>query len=105
MMTVRSEGQFNTVVYEEEDLYRNQTRRDIVLMNPKDIARMGLSEDQPVTVRSGTGQMQFIKVRPFDVRAGNCLMYCPEANVLVSKEVDPVSKTPSFKLTQVEIVA
>jgi len=33
----------NTVVYEEEDLYRNQTRRDIVLMHPDDIARFGLT--------------------------------------------------------------
>ena len=34
-MTVRSEGQFNTVVYEEEDLYRGQDRRDVILMNPR----------------------------------------------------------------------
>ena len=27
-MTLRSEGQFNTVVYEEEDRYRGQERRD-----------------------------------------------------------------------------
>ncbi len=33
-MTVRSEGQFNTVVYEEEDIYRGQERRDVILMNP-----------------------------------------------------------------------
>ena len=31
-MTVRSEGQFNTVVYEEEDIYRAQERRDVILM-------------------------------------------------------------------------
>ena len=33
LMTVRSEGQFNTVVYEEEDIYRGQERRDVILMN------------------------------------------------------------------------
>jgi anaerobic selenocysteine-containing dehydrogenase len=32
LMTIRSEGQFNTVVYEEEDLYRGNTRRDVVMM-------------------------------------------------------------------------
>jgi len=32
LMTLRSEGQFNTVVYEEEDLYRGNTRRDVVMM-------------------------------------------------------------------------
>src|SRR5262249_41215865 len=30
LMTVRSEGQFNTVVYEEEDIYRGQERRDVI---------------------------------------------------------------------------
>src|SRR5581483_1133298 len=33
LMTIRSEGQFNTVVYEEEDIYRGQERRDVILMN------------------------------------------------------------------------
>ncbi|MCY2967046.1 MAG: FdhF/YdeP family oxidoreductase, partial [Planctomycetota bacterium] len=39
MMTIRSEGQFNTVVYEDDDLYRGQERRDIILMNTADIVR------------------------------------------------------------------
>ena len=30
LITGRSEGQFNTVVYEEEDLYRGQDRRDVI---------------------------------------------------------------------------
>ena len=29
-MTLRSEGQFNTVVYEDEDVYRGNERRDVV---------------------------------------------------------------------------
>jgi molybdopterin-dependent oxidoreductase alpha subunit len=41
LMTIRSEGQFNTVVYEEEDIYRGQDRRDVILMNPEDIRRLG----------------------------------------------------------------
>ncbi len=42
-MTVRSEGQFNTVVYEEEDLYRGQERRDLILMHPEDLSRLGFT--------------------------------------------------------------
>ncbi|MFM8218535.1 MAG: molybdopterin dinucleotide binding domain-containing protein, partial [Planctomycetaceae bacterium] len=42
LMTIRSEGQFNTVVYEEHDLYRGQERRDVILMNAADVARLGL---------------------------------------------------------------
>lgn len=33
LMTLRSEGQFSTVVYEDEDLYRGNERRDVGMMN------------------------------------------------------------------------
>ncbi|MDA8563073.1 FdhF/YdeP family oxidoreductase [Mariniblastus sp.] len=98
LMTVRSEGQFNTVVYEEHDLYRGQDRRDVVLIHPDDVARLGLKHNQRVTVKSTTGEMKHIQVRSYtDIRAGNALMYYPEANVLVSRNVDPQSRTPAFK--------
>ncbi len=97
LMTVRSEGQFNSVVYEDEDLYRGQTRRDVVLMSPQDITALGLQADQPVRVRSTTGEMRYQRVRPFDIRSGNVMMYYPEANVLIPRAVDPESKTPAFK--------
>jgi len=103
LMTIRSEGQFNTVVYEEEDLYRNQERRDVVLMNPADIAARGLKEDDRVTIRSATGAMEGILIRPFDIRAGNIAMYYPEANCLIARSADPKSRTPSFKNTPVRV--
>src|SRR5205085_4292686 len=105
LMTVRSEGQFNTVVYEEEDIYRGQDGRDVILMNPADIVRMGLKEDQRVTVSNDVGQMHNIRVRPFDIAEGCALMYYPEANLLVSNSVDPRSKTPAFKSAVVRVVA
>ncbi len=98
MMTVRSEGQFNTVVYEEEDLYRNQERRDVILMHPTDLQRLGLVHDQRVTVRSETGSLSGFLARGYEkIRAGNALMYYPETNVLVSRRADLQSKTPAFK--------
>lgn len=103
LMTLRSEGQFNTVVYDEEDIYRGQERRDVILMNPADIAVFGLAVDQPVAVRSATGEMRDILVREFDIARGCAAMYYPEANILVPKEVDPRSKTPSFKSVVVTI--
>lgn len=103
LMTVRSEGQFNTVVYEDEDIYRGQERRDVVLLNPDDLARLDLKPDQPVTVRSAVGEWAGVRARPFDIRAGNCLMYYPEANVLIPNAVDPRSKTPAFKSILVTI--
>ena len=104
MMTVRSEGQFNTVVYEEEDLYRNQDRRDVILMHPDDLRRLGLVHEQKVTVRSDTGSMPDITARAFEaIRPGNAMMYYPEANVLVARYADPASHTPAFKCVVVRV--
>jgi anaerobic selenocysteine-containing dehydrogenase len=97
LMTVRSEGQFNTVVYEEEDVYRHQTRRDVILMHADDLARLGLKENERVTVRSSAGALRNVLAREFDVRPGNAAMYFPEANVLVPTAVDQRSRTPAFK--------
>ena len=97
LMTVRSEGQFNTVVYEDEDIYRGQDRRDVIMMNKEDIERMGLVLDQPVTVKSDTGALGKILVRVCDIPPGNAAMYYPEANTLVPRKIDPASRTPAFK--------
>jgi molybdopterin-dependent oxidoreductase alpha subunit len=106
LMTVRSEGQFNTVVYEDYDLYRGQDRRDVILMHPDDVARRGLTADQHVAVWNETGRLENILVRPFEkIKAGNALMYYPEANVLVPRVLDPQSKTPAFKGVVVRVEA
>jgi anaerobic selenocysteine-containing dehydrogenase len=98
LMTARSEGQFNTVVYEDYDMYRGVDRRDVILVHSADIARLGLVADQAVRVRSEAGQIDRVVVVPFDqIKAGNALMYYPEANALVPRVIDPQSKTPAFK--------
>lgn len=102
MMTIRSEGQFNTVVYEEEDLYRGNTRRDVVMMSADDVARLGLREGQTVTVRSETESMDVV-VSVVNIRSGNVAMYYPEANVLVDRRLDPESLTPAFKSVAVTL--
>ena len=105
LMTIRSEGQFNTVVYEEEDIYRHQERRDVILMNRDDIDRLGLHIDERIKVKSAVGEMKGIWVRAFEIRAGNAAMYYPEANVLVPAEVDPQSRTPVFKAVPITVAA
>jgi molybdopterin-dependent oxidoreductase alpha subunit len=103
LMSVRSEGQFNSIVYEEEDVWRGQRERWVVLMNPEDMVLLGLKENDRVTLRSSSGIMRNVKVRPFAIRPGNVLGYYPETNVLTSIETDKRSLTPSFKNTLVEI--
>ncbi len=104
LMTVRSEGQFNTVVYEIEDLYRGQERRDVILIHPDDLRALELQHDQPVCVWNEVGTLQPLLAREFPkIKPGNVLMYYPESNVLVPRSADPKSKTPAFKNVLVHI--
>ena len=102
LMTLRSEGQFNTVVYDEEDLYRGNTRRDVVMMAALDANAVGVREGDRVVVESEAGQME-ASVAIVDIRPGNMAMYYPEANVLVPRILDPRSKTPAFKSVSVRV--
>jgi molybdopterin-dependent oxidoreductase alpha subunit len=104
LMTLRSEGQFNTVVYEEEDLYRGTTRRDVVMMSDEDGRRLGLAEGRLVTVVTEIGQLR-AAVAFIDIRPGNLAMYYPEANAIVPRRVDPASGTPAFKSVVARILA
>ncbi|HXQ21480.1 MAG TPA: FdhF/YdeP family oxidoreductase [Candidatus Acidoferrales bacterium] len=104
LMTLRSEGQFNTVVYEDEDIYRGNERRDVVMMNETDARTLGLRRDQRVQVVNDTGRMAAL-VRFAPLPRGNLAMYYPEANVLIPRRIDPLSGTPVFKSTAATIVA
>ncbi|MEQ9105359.1 MAG: FdhF/YdeP family oxidoreductase [Rhodothermales bacterium] len=98
LMTIRSEGQFNTVVYEEEDLYRGQTARDVILVHPDTAAAQGLRDGQRVRVNGPAGTMPNIRVSVFDrIRPGAAAMYFPESNILLDRIVDTRSRTPAFK--------
>jgi molybdopterin-dependent oxidoreductase alpha subunit len=102
LMTLRSEGQFNTVVYEEEDLYRGNRRRDVVMMAAEDVARIGAREGDRVTVTTAAGAME-VSVAVVDIRAGSIAMYYPEANAIVPRRVDPRSRTPAFKSVAAQV--
>ena len=104
LMTIRSEGQFNTVVYEEEDRYRGQERRDVILLAAADRERLGLQLDQRVTVSSSAGSMSVL-VRDGRIKAGNAAMYYPEANILVPRTLDSASRTPAFKNVAIQLAA
>ena len=103
LMTVRSEGQFNSVVYDEEDLYRGNTRRDVVMICEADARDLGVGEGSPVTVSSSVGEMSAV-VAVVDISRGSAAMYYPEANASVPRILDPKSHTPAFKSVAVRIL-
>lgn len=103
LMTIRSEGQFNTVVFEEEDAFRGIKKRDVILLNEADIKERHLNAGDKVRVSSEVGELSDITVTPYDIRRGCAMMYYPEANVLVPRTLDPLSKTPAFKSVAIQI--
>lgn len=104
LASVRSEGQFNSIIYEETDSYRGKAGRFSIFLNGADMAERGLVEGQKVVVTSDAGRMEGVATL-FDLPRGSALAYYPEANVLVGTAVDPRSKTPAFKSVPVIVTA
>ena len=104
LSSVRSEGQFNTMIYDDADLFRKQTSRDVLYINAEDIRKLGLSNGSLVDVESETGSMKKLTLAEYDIKPGNVMTYMPEANILIPQDNDVRSKTPSFKSVSVTIV-
>jgi molybdopterin-dependent oxidoreductase alpha subunit len=97
LITARSYGQHNTVVYKPGDSYRGMPHRQTLLINPADLAASGLKAHQRVSVQGEAGALHDIELIPGSIRSGAALMFYPEANVLMRPHKDPDSGTPAFK--------
>lgn len=112
LMTLRSNDQFNTTIYGYSDRLRGvEGTRDVVLMNPDDIAAAGLREGQVVTLVGDADdgvdrRVGGLKVTPFLLPRGCLGAYYPETNPLVPLWYhDQHSKTPAAKSVPVRVVA
>jgi len=103
LTSVRSEGQFNTMIYDEKDAYRKQKTRNILYINLADIQSLGLSSGDTVDVSSDTGIMKGLILAEYNIKPGNVMTYMPEANILIPQNADERSRTPSFKSVSVTI--
>ena len=97
LITARSYGQHNTVVYKEGDSYRGMPHRQTILMSLEDLRRTGMRAHQRVTVQGEAGALEGIEIIAGAIRPGAALMFYPEANVLMRPLCDPRSGTPAFK--------
>ncbi|WP_370980906.1 FdhF/YdeP family oxidoreductase [Agaribacterium sp. ZY112] len=103
LSSVRSESQFNSIVFDERDSYRDQEHRWVVMMNIEDIHEQGLKVGAKVDISTDTGTMKAVEVSAFDVRRGNVLCYYPEANILIPRATGERSHTPAFKSVAISI--
>ena len=112
LLTMRSNDQFNTTVYGYSDRFRGiEGTRDVVLMNPADIAEAGLADGDRVKlvtdydgddVERALGGLTLVA---YNLPRGTIAGYYPECNVLVPiGHHDQLSKTPASKSVPVRIV-
>lgn len=114
LATLRSHDQYNTTIYGLNDRYRGVFgQRDVVFVNPSDMARLGLTEGQRIDVEgsspngvpNGRNVVGF-KCVPFDIAEGSVAMYYPEGNGLISLDDHDVrSGTPNYKSVPVRLKA
>ena len=110
LITLRSNDQFNTTVYGYSDRLRGiEGTRDVLLINPEEMARAGLSEGQVVALASDAEDqvervVAGLTVTPFRLPDGCVAGYYPELNPLIPLDHhDHASKTPAAKSVPVRI--
>lgn len=111
LITMRSNDQFNTTIYGYSDRFRGiEGTRDVVLMNPEDIAEAGLADGDMVRLVTDYDRddverhLGGLKLIAYKLPRGTIASYYPECNVLVPiTHHDELSKTPASKSVPVRI--
>jgi molybdopterin-dependent oxidoreductase alpha subunit len=109
LMTTRADGQFNTTIYNEDDRFRGVFGgRDVILMNPEDMAANGLSQGDLVTLSTEATDRErrlgSLQVFPYDIPRNMVAGYYPECNVLIPLDhFAEESKVPAAKSVPVRI--
>jgi molybdopterin-dependent oxidoreductase alpha subunit len=110
LLTMRSNDQFNTTIYGYSDRFRGvEGTRDVLLMNPDDIAEAGLRHGQSVRLvgdaEDGVDRrLGGLTLTAYRLPRGTVAGYYPECNVLIAVgHHDELSKTPASKSIPVRI--
>src|SRR5690606_28523030 len=89
LITLRSNDQFNTTVYGYRDRFRGiEGTRRVVLMNSEDIARLGLTEGEQISLVSDADdgvhrEVGGLRIVPYRIPLGCIGAYYPECNPLM----------------------
>ncbi|GAA0925253.1 FdhF/YdeP family oxidoreductase [Kribbella koreensis] len=103
LQTMRSHDQFNTTIYGLEDRYRGvHGTREVVFVNPSDLAELGLEDGQRVDIvsefRGVERRASGFRLVSYPTARGCVAAYYPETNVLMSADdVAKGSNTPVAK--------
>ncbi|MEF3275549.1 MAG: FdhF/YdeP family oxidoreductase [Chloroflexus sp.] len=96
VLKTRRGKQFNSLVHAERDPL-NGARREDVLINPADAAKLGVREGDWVVLRSDVGEMR-ARIKCAPILPGNVQVHWPEGNVLIdARRRDPNAGVPAYK--------
>ncbi|WP_250501085.1 FdhF/YdeP family oxidoreductase [Caballeronia sp. GAWG1-5s-s] len=111
LMTLRSDSQFNTTIYNLDDRFRGvKDSRMVILMNEADIAKHHLKEGQEITLQTIADdgidrRLSGLKIKAYAIPEGCIGGYYPECNVLLPLwHYAEESKVPGAKSIPVRIV-
>jgi molybdopterin-dependent oxidoreductase alpha subunit len=110
LQTLRAHDQFNTTIYSLNDRYRGiKNGRDVIFVNPEDIAELGLKDGQRVDIfgewkNEPDRVLRNYRVVSYSTARGCAAAYYPEANVLVPLDSAGIgSNTPVSKAVIVRL--
>ena len=110
LFTIRSDAQFNTTIYNEDDTFRGiYGGRRVLLISAQDLERFGMKEGDMVDVNSVTGDgivrsVAGLRLVAYNVPTGCIAGYFPECNPLMALDHYALeSKVPAAKSIAVRI--
>jgi predicted molibdopterin-dependent oxidoreductase YjgC len=107
LTTGRSLYHFHLAMTSQVDGLVELVPEDTVWLHPDDAERLGIGDGQPVRISSRRGQLTAPAQVTDRVLPGSAFMtfhfYKTPTNVLTAQALDPVAKTPEFKVTAVRI--
>jgi molybdopterin-dependent oxidoreductase alpha subunit len=89
LITLRSNDQFNTTIYSDNDRYRGvKGTRRVLFMNVADMKRLRVSDGDAVSLTTAVNDgvsrvLEGLRAIPYDIPAGCCGGYYPECNPLI----------------------
>jgi predicted molibdopterin-dependent oxidoreductase YjgC len=97
-LTTRRGKQFNSIVYGQEDRLIGSKQRNEIYLNQGDAEHLRIREGDRILLRSNAGEYPGIcrigRLHPRTVQ-----VFWPEANVLISRRIDPASQEPDYNTT------
>ena len=95
VLTMRRGKQFNSMTYGNADPMTGGSSRGQILMDPRDLKELGLSDGDSVNVSSEAASM-VATVKAGPCRSRTVQGFWPECNVLLTPKYDPQSGEPDY---------